>query len=151
MKRADSLLAHLIRDLGLQEGVALARMKKEWHVLFQKPLVHHITPAHLSEGELLLYVDSPVWLQELNFFKHEIVRKLNSYGVREVRFRLGRNPGNERSTARQGRSVRVRKHLHESEQEFVDSSVSDIHDASLKAAVKVAMQKAIASGRTKIS
>lgn len=141
-------MTHLIRDLGLQEGVALARMKKEWHSLFQKPLVHHITPAHLSEGELLLYVDSPVWLQELNFFKHEIVRKLNSYGVREVRFRLGRNPGNENTMARQKRSER--KHLNVSEQEFVDNSVSHIHDDSLKAAVKVAMQKAITSGRTKI-
>lgn len=150
VKRADSLLTHLIRDLGIEDGIRLAMMKREWYSLFQKPLSYHVSPCRLSEGELLLNVDSPVWLQELNFFKEEIIKKLGSYGVREVRFKLGRIPrANENTAVKDKKSGK--KHLKDGELEFVDKTVSHISDESLKTTVKSAMQKAITSGKTKIS
>ncbi len=55
---------------------------------------HHMSPSLLARGELLLTVDSPVWLQELNFFRGDILRKLSSYGVSAIRFRIGRVSAN---------------------------------------------------------
>lgn len=149
VKRADSLLTHFIRDLGIEDGIRLSRMKKEWYTLFQKPLSYHVSPCRLSEGELLLNVDSPVWLQELNFFKEEIIKKLGSYGVREVRFRLGRIPRAENAAATYKKSRE--KHLKDGELEFVENTVSQVNDEALRVTVKLALEKAITSGKTKIS
>jgi hypothetical protein len=90
VKRADSLIIPLIKELGVEDGVRLAEMKKNWDDLFNEPLVSHMSPFMLSEGEVILNVDSPVWLQELNFLKEDIIKKLHHYGVRSVRFRLGK-------------------------------------------------------------
>ncbi len=147
MKRADSLLSPVIRELGIEDSVKLAEIKKTWHNLFNKPLSYHMSPFKLSEGEIFLNVDSPVWLQELNFYKEEIIRKMSSYGVRAVRFRLGRV--SKKSEVRSQKSE-VRRLTHE-ELSYVEETVSQIGDDALKGAVKMAIEKAIASGKTKIS
>lgn len=95
-------------------------------------------------------VDSPVWLQELNFFKEEIIKKLGSYGVREVRFRLGRIPRANENTAAKDKKSRE-KHLKDGELEFIENTVSQVNDEALRVTVKLALEKAITSGKTKIS
>jgi len=90
VKRIDHLLIPFIRELGIEDSVRLAEIKKDWYNLFNEPLSSHMSPYKLSEGEILLTVDSPVWLQELSFYKEDIIKKLSSYNVKSVRFRLGR-------------------------------------------------------------
>ena len=90
MKRINSLCIPLIRNLGIEEGVRFAEIRKDWFSLFSKPLVSHMSPCALSNGELLLNVDSPGWLQELHYYKNDILKKMSSYGVKTVRFRMGR-------------------------------------------------------------
>jgi len=90
VQRAGSLIDSIMKDLGLSEGVALSRIKSNWPELFQPPLVYHMSPSALREAELLLNVDSPEWLQQLSFYREEILKRLGPFGVKEVRFRLGR-------------------------------------------------------------
>lgn len=148
MKRADSLLKNVIRDLGIKDGVSLAGIKREWHNLFHEPVSFHMMPVRLSIDELLLNVDSPVWLQELKFYKQDIIKKLSPYGVKDVRFRLGSvksttdtGAGNKRSRARI---------FSEEERSYVEKTVSQLSDGDLKTTVRTAMEKAVASGKTKI-
>jgi hypothetical protein len=148
VKRADSLLKPLIKDLGIEEGVRLSEMRQKWNVLFQEPLSHHISPSLFTGGELLLNVDSPVWLQELKFYKEDIIRKLSSYGVKAVRFRLGRIVTTEKSGVRNER--REVKPLKTDERSFIDKAISGITDENLKVTLKTTMKKAITSGKTKI-
>lgn len=148
MKRADSLLAPLLKDSGIGSGVAFAGIKKNWFSLFQKPLSHHIAPCLLNAGELLINVDSPAWLQELKFFKEDIRKKLQPYGIQSVRFRLGRVSMNampeDKSRAREARQ------LDEEERSFIENAVTGIDDDSMKHTLKKTIEKAITSGRTKI-
>jgi hypothetical protein len=148
VKRADSLLKRFIQDLGIEHGVTLSRIRRDWNALFQKPLSYHISPAQLSDGELLITVDTSVWLQELKFFQEEIVGKLHPYGVKRVRFRLGRVAVTQKAGARyqkpEGRLIKP------DEQVFIDETAAQIKDESLQDALKAAMRKSIASGRTKI-
>jgi len=155
VKRADSLLIPYIRDLGIGDGVRLAEIKRDWYVLFNKPLSYHMSPSLLSEGEILLNVDSPVWLQELNFHKEVIQQKLSSYGVRTVRFRLGRvsteissGIGSQKSRVRSKKSED--KQVKAEEHAFIEKTASHINDEALRLTVRLAMEKAIASGKTKI-
>jgi hypothetical protein len=147
MKQAGSLIGPIIDDLGIREGVKLAEIKKNWHSLFQKPVSFHTSPSKLTDGELLLNVDSPVWLQQLNFFKADIIQKLGAFGITSVRLRLGRVSLKGHS---EGPPVRS-KPVSAEARAYIEKTVSAVDDEALKAAMKKAMEKAISSGKTKIS
>lgn len=147
MRRADSLLAPLISDLGIRDGVRLAGIRKDWSSIFADPVPLHTYALMLSGDELLIAVDSPVWLQELQFYKENIVKKLASYGVKAVRFRIGRvsvpsKPG--------GRSQKPLRRLTDKELAFVQGEAAKICDEGLKETLKTTIEKAITSGKTKI-
>lgn len=147
MKRADSLLIPFIRELGIEDGVKLAEIRRNWYNLFDKPLSYHMSPFILSKGEILLNVDSPVWLQELTFYKEDIIKKMSSYGVKMVRFRLGRVSTKVKSGI-QGQKSRV-KQLTTEELSYIEETVSKINDEKLKETVQKAMKKSFATGMGK--
>jgi hypothetical protein len=148
MYRADSLLRLVVKDLGIEEGMRLSEIKRNWNALFNEPLSFHMAPSQLAGGELLLMVDSPVWLQELNFYRQDILKKLGSYGVSAIRFRLGRVSVKAKSGVRSQRAA-VRK-LSTTEQTFIQDTVAEIRDDGLKESLTAIMEKAITSGKTKI-
>lgn len=147
MKRADSVLTPFIRELGIEDGVKLAEIRRNWYNLFDKPLSYHMSPLILSKGDILLNVDSPVWLQELTFYKEDIIKKMSSYGVKAVRFRLGRVSTKVKSGI-QGQKSRV-KQLTTEELSYIEETVSKINDEKLKETVQKAMKKSFATGMGK--
>ncbi|MBI4824071.1 MAG: DUF721 domain-containing protein [Nitrospirae bacterium] len=90
MQRAGSVIHSIIKDLGMEDNLCLYRMKSEWHSLFQPPVCLHMSPSSLSEAHLTINVDSPQWLQEISFYKEDIIRKLHGFGVKDIRLRVGR-------------------------------------------------------------
>jgi hypothetical protein len=144
VRRTDSLLKPIVRNLGIGDGVRLAQIKSHWHTLFQKPLSYHMAPSVLSGDELLLSVDSPVWLQELKFYQEEIIKKLTQYQVKSVRFRLGKVAANNREGGRDERKV---KSLTALDHSFIEETVSKIQDKELKDALKKTIVKAMTSGK----
>jgi hypothetical protein len=148
VKRADSLVFSLVRDLGIENSIRLIEIKKNWHNLFNEPLSSHMAPYKLSEGEILLNVDSPVWLQELNYFKKDVIEKLNPYGVRDVRFKLGRVSKIIKSGV-QSQKSRV-KPLTTEEISYIQKTVSQIDDKELRETVRRTIEKAITLNKTKV-
>lgn len=148
MKRADSLLLPVIKELGINDGVRLAEIKRNWYNLFSKPLSYHIAPSMLSNGEILLNVDSPVWLQELNFCKEDIIKKMSSYGVRTVRFRLGR-VSIKANLEIKSQKLKV-KLLTPEELSYIKDTVSQISVEALRETVRRTIEKALISGRTRL-
>jgi hypothetical protein len=139
MKKAGSLLDPVLRQLGIEAGVRLARMKSEWPTLFDKPLSLHMSPGRLSEGELLLFVDSPLWIQQLNYYRPEIIAKLTRYGVKDVRFRLGRV-----SVLRQvTEASQPLPPLSDEETDFVDRLADVAGDHELGRAVRAAAERSL--------
>jgi len=149
VKTAGSLLIPLIRELGIEDGVRLAEIKKNWFDLFHEPLSHHMAPCTLSGVEILLHVDSPVWLQELNFYKDDIIKKLSPYGVQRVRFKLGRVSTTIKSEVRSQKSGV--EQLTTDELSFIDETVSQIKDEELREAIRKAMQTSILTGKDRNS
>jgi hypothetical protein len=148
VKRADSLLAPLISDLGIRDGVRLAGIRKDWSSIFADPVPLHTYALMLSGDELLIAVDSPVWLQELQFYKENIVEKLASHGVKAIRFRIGRvsAPSKPKGGSRRA-GVRS---LTDKERAFVQEEASKVCDEGLKETLKTTIEKAITSGKTRI-
>lgn len=144
MKRADALLTPLIRSLGITDGIRLAQIKSHWHTLFQKPLGYHMSPSALSGNELLLNVDSPVWLQELKFYQGDIIRKLSPYQVSTVRFRLGRVFAHE---SKEGKAPHPpARSLTADEHAFIEEAISPLADEGLKEVIRKAITKAFSAG-----
>jgi hypothetical protein len=145
VKRADVLLKPLIHELGIIDGIRLAQIKSHWHTLFQKPLAYHMSPATLSGNELLLNVDSPVWLQELKFFQGDIIKKLTPYQVRTVRFRLGRV---NTIANQEGKESRLKgRPLTEHDRTFIENSVAEVLDSELRETLQKTIAKAMTAGK----
>jgi hypothetical protein len=149
VKRADSLLLPVIKELGINDGVGLAEIKRNWYNLFSRPLSYHMSPSMLSNGEILLNVDSPAWLQELNFYKEDIIKKMSSYGIRAVRFRLGRVSTKSEVRSHPPEAEEARSLTHE-ELSYIEDTVSKISVEALRETVIRTIEKALISGRTRL-
>ncbi len=101
VKRIGALIAHLVREMGMEEAVRFEEIKKKWEDIFGEPLSLHMYPSRLQRGELLINVDSPLWLQQLSFLKTQIIRNLAPFEIRDIRFRIGKllAPGRKRAEA----------------------------------------------------
>jgi hypothetical protein len=139
--KTDTVLAPLLKQLGIEEGVRLERLRRDWQEIFHGMLAAHMAPHSLAEGELLLHVASPIWIQQLTFFKPEILSKLQVYGVRSVRFRVGRMPRpSEKKPGPRAASALTAQDI-----AFVESLLSEIDNDELKEAVRRAIEKSLAS------
>lgn len=147
MNRIDRLLPPILKGLGMEEAVRLEGIKRGWPSIFREPLSLHMSPSVLKNGELLITVDSPVWLQQLTFFKNEIVGNLNAFGVKDVRFRIGR-VNVKRSKGHQ--DTRIKPSLEEEARKEIEETVSEIKDPSMKESVRRVMGKALARKNTKL-
>jgi len=83
-------LSDIIKDLGLYEGFRLESLRRDFEAVFPPPLSEHLYPSALKRGQLLIIVDSHVWLNEIRLHKEEMQRRLARYGVESIRFKLGR-------------------------------------------------------------
>ena len=140
VKRINGVLSPLLTHLGIDEAVRFEGMREEWARLFGEPLSLHMWPSSLKGGELLIHVDSPLWLHQLSFFKAEILRKLHLFEVREVRFRLGR----------MGHLSKIRLNVKPEPEEpplgsdsirYIEETIEGIQDLELRDCIRKAMRK----------
>jgi predicted nucleic acid-binding Zn ribbon protein len=58
----------------LEENLAFAF----WDTVVGKEIALHTEPEKIVKGTIVVKVDNDVWRNELAFFKHEIIQKLNN-------------------------------------------------------------------------
>lgn len=141
VEKAAHVLSPLIKKLGLTAGVRLGRIRSEWNILFGPTLSAHMWPSRLTESELIVNIDQPIWIQQLTFHKKQIVEKLTPYGVKDVRFRIGRI----RRLATPGPMVREPAELSAEDTAFVETLVSAIGDEKLRDVIRSAAEKSMRS------
>lgn len=138
MKKVNSLIAPIISNLGMEEAVKLGHLRAKWSDIFERPVLLHISPASYREGELLINVDSPIWMQQLGFYKEDITKKLSGFGVNRVRFRLGK-------VFRLGKSESFseKKQLTADDLSYINDIVSSVRDEELRNSIKKAMERSL--------
>jgi len=147
VRKVGSLCAPFIRELGIQDAVRLAAVRRDWDTIFSQPLSSHMSPCTLSHGEILLNVDSPVWLQELQYHKKEILGKMRPYGITSMRFKIGRVSS---TISRDKRHKGSRfKTLTAEEISLVEDTVSQIDDEELRATLQKAMKRSLSARKVK--
>jgi len=141
VKKTGAVLDSLLKNLGLESGVRLARIKQDWYKLFDEQITSHLFPVSFSDGELLFHVTSPIWMQQFSYHKSEIIRKLSTYGVQNIRFRLGRVPQKKPEMT----PLRKSPELTSENRLFISELLSDLNDENLKDAIKKAVEKSLTS------
>ena len=144
MKKTGAVLGPLLKNLGLESGVRLARIKNDWYEIFDEQITSNLFPVSFSDNELLLHVTSPILMQQFSFHKIEIIKKLSTYGVQDIRFRLGRIPQRKQiiSHARKPREL-TRENMF-----FISELLSDISDENLKETIKKAVEKSLTTKKS---
>lgn len=93
MQPVGNLVSRVLGELGL-DGVALAhQIGSAWPEIVGPQVAEHCRPLGLRAGVLELEVDSPVWSQQLQLRKTELLERLaERFGAdapRELRFQVG--------------------------------------------------------------
>lgn len=89
-----STLSEILGNLPVKERVKEYGLWKVWDKLAGEAVSRHCQPERLKDGILFLKVDSPVWMQQLQFLKSLIIEKVNGFmkenAVKDVRFQIGK-------------------------------------------------------------
>ncbi len=150
MENAGSILASIFKNIGMEDSLTLVRLQGEWAALFDEPLSLHIYPASLNNGILVVNVDSPLWLQQLKFFKQAMLKKLEAYSIKTIDFRHGSANLSRRShtvkdygmsTGEQ--TVGPEKALTEADVTWIDQTLAAVNDPVLKDGIRNTLEKAL--------
>lgn len=150
VKSLADIISPILRESGLEEGVRFNLIKHRWDELFREPLSLHLYPVNLKDGELLVNVDSPVWLQEVTIHKEELLNVLKPFCVRDIRFRLGRigfRRENIRSKKKGDKGPK--RELTPQFLRFINDTISPVKDDELKEAIRATMEKSLLCKRPK--
>ncbi|MBI5234014.1 MAG: DUF721 domain-containing protein [Deltaproteobacteria bacterium] len=141
MKTINSLLGPIFKELGIEDRLAIESLRSEWKSIFNEPLSLHTYPVEFASGDLLINVDSPVWLQQLKFFKKDIIKKLSGYNVKTVRFKSGKVYAKGERGAGQGEKMKPPKVLGPSDIAWIEEITSDLEDAEIRESARKAISK----------
>lgn len=144
MDPLNGILNKLTKDFGFSRGLKLVPIRKEWERIVGSTIAAHTSPSLLKGGVLTLIVDTPQWMHHLNFFKEEIVAKLEAYRVDEVRFMLGKMPVEVKSIV-----DTVEPELSDNDMRYIQNTLSGIKDGDLKERLRSLLVHAVTRGKEK--
>ena len=140
----SDVISSLIEGLNLQKEMTLYHLTSHWEEIVGPQIALHTAPESLRFDTLSLSVDSAPWMNQLTFFKKDIIKNINKYlqknQVREIFFRLA-----PRTTPYPKKEV----HLESAHQTapLISEEVIALQDA-LKELQDTEMQKRIATAIT---
>lgn len=150
MEDTGEILASLFKKIGMEEKLALARLQKQWATLFDEPLSLHTYPASLNNGILVVNVDSPLWLQQLKYFKQAMLKKLESYRIKAIDFRHGSAnlshryaTGKNSRTNTGGNPAQSNKALADADVTWMEQNLAPVNDPELRDGIRKVMEKAL--------
>lgn len=141
MKNASNALGGILRNLGMEGALGFGRIAGNWSTLFDGPLSVHTSPEALSGNTLTVVVDTPAWLHQTNFFKSKMISALSSFGVKNIRFRLGRVRRDERPVTPPSAPT---PDPTAAQIEEVNQMLTAIVDAELRESIRLAALKSVA-------
>ena len=90
MKSIKTVLNTYLFKTGLDVGVNQQQAVNLWPIVVGKKIAENTTIQDVKHGVLIVRVDSPVWAQELQFQKKEVLFKINKTlgkkTIKDIRF-----------------------------------------------------------------
>ena len=90
MKSIKTVLNTYLFKTGLDTGVNQQQAVNLWPIVVGKKIAENTTIQDVKHGVLIVRVDSPIWAQELQFQKKEVLFKINKTmgkkTIKDIRF-----------------------------------------------------------------
>ena len=90
MKSIKTVLNTYLFKTGLDVGVNQQQAVNLWPIAVGKKIAENTTVQDVKHGVLIVRVDSPIWAQELQFQKKEVLFKINKAlgkkTIKDIRF-----------------------------------------------------------------
>lgn len=78
------------RDGESQRRITEAKAVQYWRAIVGDTISQHATAIRVRNKTLIVLVQDPMWMQQLNFLKHSLVQKMNekfpTIGIKEIFF-----------------------------------------------------------------
>jgi len=147
--RLGPILKGMSKELGLENGLAFHRLKKDWPDLVGHTIASHSIPEKIRFSTLTLRVDGAAWMHELSFLKNELLRRINrKLGKRQekgmiqnLHLKLGALPKKQNQKAMASSSLKAS--LSGEEAALIRDRIASISDQGLKQAIEKAMKNHI--------
>lgn len=143
MQSLDKILRKFIKDYGLETGLTLTTIRRQWEKLVGQTIASHTCPEEIKGKIIFVTVDTPQWMHHLGFFKQEMCEKLKPYKVTEVRFKLGRLLKTEDS----GEDIKKSIPLTEEDSRYIENTLECIKDSELKEKFRILITDALSHKR----
>lgn len=131
------VVEEVLQSLGQGGRVPETRIMCSWEEIVGDQIASHSFPFHLRDGILSVAVYSAVWLNQMNFFRDEMARKVNCYLgdelVFSVRLFLHGKPGwlpRKRSRAPSAES------LSQEDRQTIEEACGQVNDPELKSILR---------------
>lgn len=90
----NALVPGVMKGLGLEQRLQQSQVFYLWPEIVGKDIALHAQPVSLRNGQLVVAVDHPVWMQELSRYHKALIlqkvqARVGAKAVREICFRIG--------------------------------------------------------------
>ncbi|UCF64307.1 MAG: DUF721 domain-containing protein [bacterium] len=76
-KPVSQLIEQFLKSMGIGDKIEENYAIVYWEQAVGKEIAQHTEPYKITQGILFVKVSDPAWRNELQFFKNEIIEKLN--------------------------------------------------------------------------
>jgi predicted nucleic acid-binding Zn ribbon protein len=80
----SGVILTLIKQLNLQNEMDIYHLCEHWEEIAGPQIALHTVPEKLRFNRLTLSVDSAPWMNQLTFFKKEIIEKINRFLQKQI-------------------------------------------------------------------
>ncbi len=144
MHALQEILRKLVKNYGIEGGAVLNSIRRNWEDIVGKTIAVHTAPDTIKNSALSIKVDTPQWMHHLSFFKEDIIEKLKSYNVKDVKFRIGRLSQQTGKTSKQDDVI-----LSGDDQRYLENTINTVKDEELKKKFKSLISHGLTKGKYK--
>lgn len=140
----SGVILNLIDGLNLQEEMTLYQLAKHWGEIVGPQIAAHTIPERLRFDTLSLSVDSAPWMNQLTFFKKEIVNNTNKFlskrQIQNVMFRSAprMTPPPQKEIATSG-IANQKTPLMPAERMAMEEALKGLHDIEVRKKITTAI------------
>lgn len=134
--RAGDLLGGLLQGLGLSERMTQYRAVVLWNEVVGPQIAARTRPERIRDGILEVSVDQPVWMQQLQLLKPQLLGKLNAQlgaaPLRDLFLKRGKITATAAKTAAPAPPAWHRMELSPDEQSGLVETLAGVADEELR-------------------
>ncbi len=146
LTKISDVLLKIAKKFDLEIKIVEHTINKNWAKLVGERIASHTKPDTVSYRKLLVYVDSPAWMQQLMFLKEDIIKNINEAAgrqiIKDIRFQIGDVTKEAEASADEDSSNKAEfRPLTKNDLSFADEVTRPIDDEKTKGKAKKAVIK----------